>query len=262
MKPQNEAVAHQRPRKGDFNGQMSCATASNEGILLIDKEAGCSSFRIVEELRRLTGIQKIGHAGTLDPFATGVMVMLIGSSYTRRSDEFLMNDKQYLAKLFLGVETDSYDIDGQVTATSPIVPSFDDVIEALTQFQGEILQTPPMFSAKKVKGQKLCDLARKGVIIERTAAPVRLKTTFLRYEYPELELLVDCSKGTYIRSLAFDLGRALGCGAHLKELIRTRSGPFLLGNCIKQANLRNPSFDIKPHLILTQHRVCTLCTRM
>ncbi len=207
------------------------------GILLVDKQAGSTSFHLVSILRKLTGIQKIGHAGTLDPFATGVMVMLIGQEYTRKSDQFLNSDKQYFATLHLGVITDTYDIEGQVTKTSDKIPTLQEVEKALEQFQGEIFQTPPMFSAKKIQGQKLYELARKGIEIERAPVKVTLQTTLIRYEYPKLELLVNCSKGTYIRSLAFDLGNLLETGAHLCQLTRTKSGPFLLSECIHQSKL-------------------------
>ena len=124
------------------------------GLLLVDKERGSTSFQIVSQLRRLTKERTIGHAGTLDPFATGVMVMLIGREFTRRSDAFLSSDKSYRATLTLGVATDSYDLDGQVMAQSDFVPALGQVEEALSSFQGEIQQIPPMFSAKKIAGEK------------------------------------------------------------------------------------------------------------
>ncbi len=210
---------------------------NNEGILLIDKEASSTSFHLVSILRRFTQIQKIGHAGTLDPFATGVMVMLVGPTYTKLSETFLNHDKQYKATIHLGITTDTYDIDGQVTQKSPHIPAQRDIEAILPAFQGEILQTPPMFSAKKVQGKKLYELARQGITIERKPSPVKISIQLLSYEYPFLKLLIDCSKGTYIRSLAFDLGENLGTGAHLAALTRTRSGPFLLDKCVPQTEL-------------------------
>jgi tRNA pseudouridine55 synthase len=221
---------------------------NNSGILLVDKAPSTTSFHLVSLLRRITRIEKIGHAGTLDPFATGVMVMLIGREYTQKSDQFLSSDKQYKATLQLGITTDTYDIDGQVTARSDVVPSLQQIQIALATFQGEILQIPPMFSAKKIGGKKLYDLARRGITIERQPVKVRLDIKFIRYDYPEVEILVDCSKGTYIRSLAHDIGQMLSCGAHLKTLSRTRSGPFTLEECIPQAHLNNPQLDLTPHL--------------
>jgi tRNA pseudouridine55 synthase len=221
-----------------------------KGILLVDKAKGSYSFRLVSILRKLTKVEKIGHSGTLDPFATGLMVMLIGRDFTRRSDEFLTSEKEYRATLHLGVATDSYDLDGQVTQRSDHIPSLSDVQHVLQVFQGEILQVPPMFSAKKVEGKKLYDLARKGVTIERQPVLVRVQTTLLRYEYPEIEIQVSCSKGTYIRSLAHDMGQALGSCAHLTALTRLRSGSFRLEDAVPQESLQ-PGFDLTPYLRLS-----------
>ncbi|HSX11105.1 MAG TPA: tRNA pseudouridine(55) synthase TruB [Chlamydiales bacterium] len=221
---------------------------NNNGILLVDKAAGSTSFYLVSLLRRLTHIEKIGHAGTLDPFATGVMVMLIGQDYTRRSNEFLNKDKEYRATLQLGLATDTYDIEGQITSRSDKIPTPQEIALALAAFQGEISQIPPMFSAKKVEGKKLYDLARKGITIERQPVKVQLQIKLVSYNYPMLDIEVACSKGTYIRSLAHDIGQFLGCGAHLFELARTRSGAFHIGQCVPQALLKNPSFDLSPHL--------------
>lgn len=218
------------------------------GLLLVDKERASTSFQIVSQLRRLTKERTIGHAGTLDPFATGVMVMLIGREFTRKSDTFLTSDKQYRATLFLGASTDTFDLDGQVISRSDLIPTLHQIEQAILPFQGEILQVPPMFSAKKIEGQKLYDLARKGISIERQPVKVRLAIQFVSYIYPHLELIVDCSKGTYIRSLAQDIGQALGCGAHLSSLVRLKSGTYTLEECIPQAHLKNPDFDITPHL--------------
>ncbi len=205
----------------------------SEGIILLNKPKGRTSFSLVAALRKATGIKKIGHAGTLDPFATGVMVMLVGKEFTRQSNQFLCQDKEYRAKAHLGIDTDSYDCDGKVTAASPHIPSLADVEEALSHFQGTIQQIPPMFSAKKVQGKKLYELARKGIDIARATVEVTLHTQLLAYTYPYLEFAITCSKGTYIRSIAHELGQRLGCGAHLVELTRTRSGPFHLSACLE-----------------------------
>ena len=219
-----------------------------EGLLLVNKPQGKTSFSLIRSLRRLTGVQKIGHAGTLDPFATGVMIILVGKNYTRLSDEFLLSDKEYLAEVYLGVSTDTYDCDGKVVATSRKTPSLEEVQAALLQFQGEIDQVPPMFSAKKIKGKKLYELARSGVTVERPPAKIKVETTFLRYEYPLLTLRITCSKGTYIRSIAHELGIILGCGAHLKGLMRTRSGKFKLEECLDGKLLDQPTFDVSSYL--------------
>ncbi|MBF8262655.1 MAG: truB [Parachlamydiales bacterium] len=199
-------------------------------------------------LRRKTRIETIGHAGTLDPFAAGVMVMLIGRPYTRLSNQFLSADKQYRATIQLGQTTDTFDIDGRILNRSDHIPSLSDLEQALVSFQGECLQIPPMFSAKKIGGQKLYDLARKGKTIDRKPVPVRLCTTLIHYAYPLIEIDIACSKGTYIRTLAHDLGAMLGCGAFLSALTRTRSGTFTLSDCIAQESLKDPSFNITPFL--------------
>ena len=203
------------------------------GILLVDKPKFKTSFSLVAALRRLSGIKTIGHAGTLDPFATGVMVMLIGKAYTRQSEQLMCQDKEYLATVCLGVETDTYDLEGKIIAENAAIPSLEDVHNVLLEFQGTISQIPPMFSAKKIKGKKLYDLARKGIEIERAPIQVNIKTEFISYAYPYLNLKIECSKGTYIRTIAYDIGKKLKTGAHLSELVRTRSGSFHLKDCIK-----------------------------
>jgi tRNA pseudouridine55 synthase len=222
---------------------------SKGGILLLNKDRGRTSFSLVATLRKITGIKKIGHAGTLDPFATGVMVLLIGKEFTRLSSKFLEQDKEYLAKIQLGISTDSFDCDGKQTATSEKIPTREEVDEALKKFQGTISQLPPMFSAKKKNGKKLYELARAGKEVEREPVEVTLHTQLLHYEYPYLELRISCSKGTYIRSIANDLGNLLGSGGHLKELVRMRSGPFHLKDCIDQSSLSEPGFNIWPSIL-------------
>jgi tRNA pseudouridine55 synthase len=199
-------------------------------------------------LRKRTKIETIGHAGTLDPFATGVMIMLIGKTFTRLSDRLLSADKEYKATIEFGTTTDTYDIDGTILTRSNREPTHAELEQALLAFQGECLQVPPMFSAKKIKGQKLCDLARKGVSIEREPVKVHLSTHLLSYVYPFAELLVTCSKGTYIRSLTHDLGQHLGCGAFLSALTRTRSGTYSLLDCIDQKSILDPDFNLSPYL--------------
>jgi tRNA pseudouridine55 synthase len=215
---------------------------SPQGILLVNKPRGKTSFSLVSLLRKVTKERTIGHAGTLDPFATGVMVMLIGRSFTKLSNQFLNQEKEYQATVCLGIATDSFDCDGQETSRSAHIPTLEDIQTALSRFQGEILQTPPMFSAKKVEGKKLYELARKGITIERKAVPVVVKTEFLSYVYPHLELKVTCSKGTYIRSIAHDLGELLGCGAHLSALKRLRCGEFSIDQCVTVEELMAPEF--------------------
>jgi len=208
-----------------------------EGILLLDKSAGPTSFSLVRTLRKLTNIQKIGHAGTLDPFATGLMIYLIGKNYTKKSDIFLNLDKEYIATLKLGASTNTFDLDGQIQNRSDTIPTLSQIEEALNSFQGKIKQVPPMFSAKKVRGKKLYDLARKGIEIQREPIEITVQTALLSYEYPFVRLKVTCSKGTYIRTIGHDLGVMLNSYAYLTELQRTRIGPYHLSDSISQKDL-------------------------
>jgi tRNA pseudouridine55 synthase len=235
------------PQTNPSNNPLQQESTHNEisGVLLVNKPRDKTSFSLVGVLRRLLKVQKIGHAGTLDPFATGVMVMLIGKKYTRLSDSFLCADKEYVAQVYLGIETDSYDSDGIITNQSPLIPTLEQVQEALKSFTGEIDQVPPMFSAKKQGGKKLYELARKGICVERPAVRVMLTTQLLDYAYPYISLRIQCSKGTYIRSIAHDVGQLIGCGAHLSELQRTRSGSFLLEHCIDGSLLFQPGCPVE-----------------
>ncbi len=226
-----------------------------QGILPVKKPRGKNSFWLVAVLRRHLGVKKIGHAGTLDPFATGVMVMLIGKTYTKLSDRFLGQEKEYRARVRLGVATDTYDCDGQVTMQSEAIPSLEQVTDCLTFYQGEIDQIPPMFSAKKRQGKKLYELARCGIEVPREPVKVTLTTSLLGYAYPYLDLNIACSKGTYIRSVAHDLGQWLGCGGYLTDLLRTRSGGFHLDNCFDGEEFNSPGFspaDLGPWLLTEQ----------
>ncbi len=222
---------------------------SSEGILPINKPKSKTSFSLVGMLRKLTQIRTIGHAGTLDPFADGVMVLLIGKRFTKLSDRFLHQDKEYLATLHLGITTDTYDIEGQITAQNSTIPTLTEIEETLSKFQGTILQIPPMFSAKKIDGKKLYELARKGITVERKPVPITLRIELLEYAYPHLHLKVHCSKGTYLRSLAYDIGIELRCGAHLSSLTRTRSGAFTLQDCCDGAQLMQSGYDWQRYLI-------------
>jgi tRNA pseudouridine55 synthase len=183
-------------------------------------------------MRKLSNIKKVGHAGTLDPFAEGVMVLLVGRDFTKQAHTFLNQDKEYHALVYLGIETTTYDPEGEVVSQSALIPNLEEIEKTLLHLQGTFEQIPPMFSAKKVGGKKLYELARKGIEIERKPARVVAHTTFLSYSYPYLELLITCSKGTYIRSIAHEIGKHLNCGAYLKTLIRTRCGNYRLDDCM------------------------------
>jgi len=197
------------------------------GYLVIDKPAGWTSHDVVGRVRRLTGERKVGHAGTLDPAATGVLPVAIGSA--TRSLEFLAeSSKTYIAEITFGITTDSYDGDGVVRSISSIEGVSEELlISALRSFEGAIEQIPPMHSAIKIGGKRLYELARKGEEIERTARVVMIhQIELLSWNGPVASICVDCSKGTYVRSIAQDLGEHFGCGAYLSNLVRVRSGPF------------------------------------
>lgn len=204
----------------------------DHGILLLDKEEGISSFDLIRRLKRISREKKIGHGGTLDPFATGLVVCFIGRQYTRMSQKLLDASKSYECVIKLGAATDSYDLTGQITQESTRIVSFSELEEGLKKFQGSFLQTPPMFSAKRINGQRLYKLARQGHEIDRVACPVFVKLELCEYTYPHVHLRVHCSKGTYIRTLAHDIGLELKSYGHLVELRRTRVGPFLLRDAL------------------------------
>lgn len=221
-------------------------TTSLEGILPIDKPKGRSSFSIIPILRKKLQVQKIGHSGTLDPIASGVLVLLIGKNYTKIQANFMKVDKEYIATLYLGSATDTYDVEGKVTHTSMYKPTEEEILDALKSFQGDILQIPPMFSAKKYKGKPLYSLARSGITVTRNAVPVWVKVSVKNYSYPHLDLHIHCSSGTYIRSLANDLGNLLGCYAHIEELSRIRCGEYSLSDCFSFSEINlYPNIPIK-----------------
>lgn len=227
-----------------------------QGLLLIDKPIGKTSFSLVATLRKLLGVKTIGHTGTLDPQASGVMVLLIGREFTRLSERLLSQDKQYIATVRLGQTTDTYDGEGVVVSESSYRPEQAEVERELSHFQGQVQQTPPMFSAKKQNGKKLYELARKGQVVDRPPVQIQLNTQLIHYEYPFVKLKIDCSKGTYIRSIADDLGRLLYCGAYLSGLQRTQTGAFRIEDCVDGALLADQPLGelIKQHTRLAQER--------
>lgn len=206
------------------------------GLILINKPPGPTSHDIVDALRKITGERRIGHAGTLDPFAEGLLICLIGREATRLSDSFRALDKEYEAVIKFGQETDSYDITGKIVADQPekidLALLKRDLPRVLKTFLGKQEQLPPMYSAKKVHGQKLYELARQGKEIARKKQHVEIKGLelfdFKAEDYPSVKIKVNCSSGTYIRTLAYDLGRKLGTGAFLAKLKRTSIGQYWL----------------------------------
>ena len=205
-----------------------------DGILCIDKPTGMTSFLCCAVVRRLLGVKKIGHAGTLDPNATGVLPLLVGKA-TKSLDHLPCHDKRYTAVLRFGAVSDTLDVWGSVSETGKPSPTLAAIEAALPALRGDILQTPPMTSALKKDGVRLYDLARQGIEVERTARPVTIHSLeILAYDSAVGELTLDCrcSKGTYIRSLCDDLGRALGCGAVMTALRRTEAAGYTLADCL------------------------------
>ncbi|MDD4995028.1 MAG: tRNA pseudouridine(55) synthase TruB [Patescibacteria group bacterium] len=231
------------------------------GFILIDKPAGWTSHDVVAHLRRVTGERKIGHAGTLDPFATGLLILGIGRPATRQLGEFLKMDKKYEAIARLGARSDTHDKTGAITKKKiSKKPSLAAVKKALLKFRGEQEQIPPMFSAKKIHGQKLYNLARAGKEIAREPNKIIIHQIRLKkYAWPALAFSVSCSSGTYIRSLAHDLGTALGTGAYLTALRRTEIGriPVLRAVNLEKINRENWEKYLKNRLPLAKLRnVC------
>ena len=200
------------------------------GIVNVYKEKGFTSFDVVAKMRGIFHQKKIGHTGTLDPDAEGVLPVCLGKA-TKVCDLLTDKDKEYKAVLLLGQETDTQDISGEVLNRAEVTASKEEVRKAINSFVGSYDQIPPMYSALKVNGQKLCDLARQGVTVERKARPVTIHSIEItRMELPEVEMIVSCSKGTYIRTLCDDIGKKLGCYGCMKSLLRTKVDKFLLEN--------------------------------
>ncbi|MFQ5400999.1 MAG: tRNA pseudouridine(55) synthase TruB [Anaerolineae bacterium] len=227
-----------------------------EGVLIIDKPPGMTSHDVVNRVRRVSGIRRVGHAGTLDPLATGVLLLCLGRA-TRLVEYLVGHTKTYEATVRLGQTTDTYDADGKVVAERPSAGITTAAInEAMSKFRGRIRQRPPIYSAIKQQGQPLHKLARRG---EEVEAPVRDVTiyelTLLAWSPPELHLRMVCSSGTYVRSLAHDLGEALGCGGHVTALRRTAVGPFTVGDALPLGKLTpdNLADHLQPMDVAVSH---------
>lgn len=207
----------------------------SDGILNLNKPQGPTSHDVVQRVRALTGIRRVGHAGTLDPLATGVLLVCVGRA-TRVAEYLMTGHKVYRARLRLGVTTDTYDAEGRVVAETPVEVDRAQVEAALDRFRGRIEQVPPMYSALKHKGTPLYELARRGVDVDRRSLKARQVEVFrlelTAWEPPSCTLELTCSRGTYVRTLAHDLGQVLGCGAHLAALTRLASGDFHLEDAV------------------------------
>lgn len=202
------------------------------GVLVIDKPAGMTSHDVVNRVRRLFDTSEVGHTGTLDPMATGVLPVLIGRA-VKAADLLLAENKRYEATVRLGIRTDTEDTTGAVLSETDVLPAEDDVLAAVRSMAGDSMQVPPMYSALKVGGQKLCDLARAGKVVEREARPITVHAIEARRLSDDLYALdVACSKGTYIRTLCADIGEKLGCGAAMASLRRVESGSFRIADAV------------------------------
>ncbi len=239
--------SRKKPRRDAFNG---------DGILLVDKPKEWTSFDVVNFVRARFNIPKVGHCGTLDPAATGLLVLVIGK-FTRFSQKLSGDDKTYEATLLLGTETDTQDMDGTVTAEndwSAVTP--EQVTEALISFTGDIMQIPPMVSAVKVDGKRLYEIARKGKEVAREPRPIHIeRIDITRMELPQADFTVKCSKGTYIRTLCADIGAKLGCGGVLYGLRRTQSGMFDLADAVTVETLKTweqPEFAAHINILLSK----------
>lgn len=211
------------------------------GIINVYKEKGFTSFDVVAKLRGILRTKKIGHTGTLDPDAEGVLPVCIGRA-TKVCDLLTDKDKVYEAVLLLGAETDTQDTTGQVLRTAPVENSAEEVKAAVLSFVGDYDQIPPMYSALKVQGKKLYELAREGKTVERKARPVRIfSIDIIETKLPRVRMRVHCSKGTYIRTLCHDIGQKLGCGGCMESLLRTRVADFKLSDSLKLEEIRRLS---------------------
>jgi len=210
------------------------------GVLLVDKDPGMTSHDVVAIARRSMGIRKIGHCGTLDPMATGLLMLVVGRA-TKIQDLLMSEDKEYVGTVTLGSTTSTQDAEGEVIEEREVTGvSEDDVRSAFEQYSGEFEQIPPMVSAIKKDGVPLYKLARKGKEVKRDPRPVYVTAYELtRIAIPEIDFTVNCSKGFYVRSYAHDIGSTLGCGGHLSSLRRTRSGEFTLDRAVKVETLKN-----------------------
>ncbi len=218
---------------------MNMENNSQSGFIIINKPVGPTSHDIINKLRKITNIRKIGHAGTLDPFASGVLVCAISREATKQISKYVKLDKEYKAEIFLGATSDTYDHTGKISNLFfKKEVSHQDINKVLQNFIGLQKQVPPMYSAVKRGGKKLYELARQGIEIERGFSEIEIyEIKLIKYEWPILKIKIKCSSGTYIRSLAHDIGRILRCGAYLKELERTSVGEFNIKDSVEIKNL-------------------------
>lgn len=217
--------------------------AKVSGVLIINKHEGVTSHKIISSCRKLYDTRQVGHTGTLDPMATGVLPVLIGRA-VKASDYLMLHDKEYIAEMKLGLTTDTEDITGEVLTRCGSIPSEEEVLHACGSFVGRIMQVPPMYSALKVGGRKLVDIAREGGEVEREPREVEIYSLDAeKLSDDTYRMRVCCSKGTYIRTLCADIGKKLGCGAVMSSLVRTRTGDFTLDDAVTVDELDNMTFE-------------------
>lgn len=209
-----------------------------DGIIVVDKPSGITSHDVVSRVRRKLNMRRVGHAGTLDPLATGVLIILLGRS-TKLFDRFVSFDKAYAATLMLGTQTTTADITGEVIERKPFEHINRNEIEnVLGEFVGDLEQKPPMVSAVKYKGERLYKLARKGLVVDRPARKIRIDVLkMVDCSLPQVKFYMECSKGTYVRTLAEDVGGRLGCGACITQIQRTKVGIFAIEDAVKLEDL-------------------------
>jgi len=231
-----------------------------DGALLIDKPAGMTSHDVVDEIRRHFGIKKVGHCGTLDPNATGLLIIVLGRG-TKLSERLMSDDKVYEGTIKLGESTDSFDSDGELMASLPVPPiTLEELNNLAAEFVGDQMQTPPMVSAIKKAGVPLYKLARKGVEVQREPRLIHIYNfKFSSYEEPLARFRLACTKGTYVRSIAHELGQKVGCGAHLVQLSRTKSGKFDVSQAVPLQKVLSLSAsdlerEVIPFLTLARER--------
>ena len=224
-----------------------------DGVLIVNKPQGWTSHDVVAFVRKKFGLKKVGHAGTLDPMATGVLVLLLGK-LTKSQNHYMSGDKEYDATLTLGATSDTLDAWGKITPSGGTIDlSLGRIEAAFKKFSGEIEQAVPMYSAAKHEGRKLYELARKGVTVVVEPKTVTIKKVEIqKISLPEVSFSVVCSKGTYIRQLAADIGKELGCGAHLSRLVRTRSGEFGISNAIEVDRLKRMDVNELKSIVLAR----------
>src|SRR5256714_1107302 len=216
------------------------STATPDGVLLVDKAEGMTSHDVVALVRRKLEIKKVGHCGTLDPIATGLLLLTLGRG-TKIQDLLMSEDKEYVGTMTLGITTDTQDRDGTVIDQRPVPPLQDEpVVAAFDKFRGDFYQMPPMVSAIKRDGVPLYKLARQGKVVEREPRLVHVyRCSVDKIELPDIDFTVLCSKGFYVRTYVHDIGEALGCGAHLKNLRRSKSGRFDVKHAVSVEQIRN-----------------------